>query len=179
MKASWTAVDGPLVTLPCLSRKWVTSGHSLCVIMGTIHYMNSESVSLTTDKMAFDEQVLSHCCPATYCWDIVDKSLSHISIGSGPASLGQENNTTIISRWGTYGAWHTTNKRVLRDNVTRQLPTCARCNGCGTNWHMLGGRAHCEAAQSPTALKGTTWFDWESPMIIDYLSVGAACYVAL
>ena len=65
------------------------------------------------------------------------------------------------------------------DDVTRQLPTCARCNGCGTNWHMLGGRAHCEAAQSPTALYGTKWFDWESPMIIDYLSVGAASYVAL
>ena len=40
---------------------------------------------------------------------------------------------------------------------------------------MLGGRAHCEAAQSPTAPSDLT----ESPMIIDYLSVGAACYVAL
>ena len=42
-------LDGPLVTFPCLSRKRVTSGHSLCVqrrkIMGTIHYMNSESVA--------------------------------------------------------------------------------------------------------------------------------------
>ena len=42
-------LDGPLVTLPCLSRKRVTSGHSLCVqrrkIMDTINYMNSESVA--------------------------------------------------------------------------------------------------------------------------------------
>ena len=78
-------------------------------------------------------------------------------------------------RWWTAGG----NLPLIVIAVTRQLPTCARYNGCGTNWHMLGGRAHCEAAQSPTALKGTKWFDWESPMIIDYLSVGAACYVAL
>ena len=60
-----------------LSRKRVTSGHSLCVqrrkIMGTINYMSQWP--MTTDKTAVDEQVFSHCCPVTYCWDIVDKSL--------------------------------------------------------------------------------------------------------
>ena len=122
-------LDGSLVTLPCHSRKRLTSGHSLCVqrrkTMGTITWIQSQ-------------------------WPMTHSLFRffHISIGSGPDCFGPEINTTISM--GTHMRHGINQQKGLAWQYIIAKPASVwRCQFPSNCYKVLGFRTNLHACTQP------------------------------